>query len=192
MRTIWRGILAAGATVLVVGCSSTPTAEQEAAAVEDRKPDATTAKPGADTQPIGQKPVTGVDLTSKKPATGFAVLKDPNNILSKRSVYFDYDSFTVKDEFKSLVEAHARFLRDNPTAKMLIQGNTDERGSREYNLALGQKRADVVKQALMLLGAKEAQIESVSLGEEKPRCEDRTEACYGENRRGDMLYSGEF
>jgi peptidoglycan-associated lipoprotein len=76
--------------------------------------------------------------------------------------------------------------------KMLLQGNTDERGSREYNIALGQKRADVVKQALLLLGAKEAQIESVSLGEEKPRCTDASEDCYAENRRGDMLYSGEF
>ena len=124
--------------------------------------------------------------------SGIAALTDPNNILSKRSVFFDFDSYVIKQEARALVEAHARFLVQNPQMRMLIQGNTDERGSREYNLALGQKRADVVKQALMLLGAKEAQIESVSLGEEKPRCEDRTEACYGENRRGDMLYSGEF
>ena len=119
-------------------------------------------------------------------------LKDPNNILSKRSVFFDFDSYVIKQEARALVEAHARFLVQNPQMKMLIQGNTDERGSREYNLALGQKRADVVKQALLLLGAKEAQIESVSLGEEKPRCDDASEACYAENRRGDMLYSGEF
>ncbi len=82
-------------------------------------------------------------------------------------MFFDFDSYVIKSEAKPLVEAHARFLVQNPQMKMLIQGNTDERGSREYNLALGQKRADVVKQALMLLGAKEAQIESVSLGEEK-------------------------
>ena len=119
-------------------------------------------------------------------------LKDPNNILSKRSVFFDFDSFVIKPEARPLIEAHARFLVQNPQMNMLVQGNTDERGSREYNLALGQKRADVVKQALMLLGAKESQIESVSLGEEKPRCEDRTENCYAENRRGDMLYTGEF
>lgn len=124
--------------------------------------------------------------------SGIAALTDPNNILSKRSVFFDFDSYVIKQEARPLVEAHARFLVQNPQMRMLIQGNTDERGSREYNLALGQKRADVVKQALMLLGAQEAQVESVSLGEEKPRCEDRTEACYGENRRGDMLYSGEF
>ena len=124
--------------------------------------------------------------------SGIAALTDPNNILSKRSVFFDFDSYVIKQEARALVEAHARFLVQNPQMKMLIQGNTDERGSREYNLALGQKRADVVKQALLLLGAKEAQIESVSLGEEKPRCDDASEACYAENRRGDMLYSGEF
>jgi peptidoglycan-associated lipoprotein len=124
--------------------------------------------------------------------SGIAALTDPNNILSKRSVFFDFDSFVIKPEARPLIEAHARFLVQNPQMRMLIQGNTDERGSREYNLALGQKRADVVKQALMLLGAKEAQIESVSLGEEKPRCDAASEACYAENRRGDMLYSGEF
>ncbi len=124
--------------------------------------------------------------------SGIAALTDPNNILSKRSVFFDFDSFVIKAEAKPLVDAHARFLVQNPQMKMLIQGNTDERGSREYNLALGQKRADAVKQALLLLGAKEAQIESVSLGEEKPRCTDSSEACFAENRRGDMLYSGEF
>lgn len=109
-----------------------------------------------------------------------------------RVIYFDYDSFTVKPDYQGVVDQHARFLQANRGRSVSLEGHTDERGSREYNLALGQKRADVVKQALMLLGAKEAQIESVSLGEEKPRCEDRTEACYGENRRGDMLYSGEF
>jgi len=75
---------------------------------------------------------------------------------------------------------------------MLIQGNADERGSREYNLALGGKRSEAIKKALLLLGAKEDQVESVSLGEEKPRCTDATEECWAQNRRGDMLYSGEY
>jgi len=119
-------------------------------------------------------------------------LKDPKSPLSKRSILFDYDSYIVKDEYKPLVEHHARFLAKNGQMKMLIQGNADERGSREYNLALGQKRAEAVKKALQLLGAQEAQLESVSLGEEKPACMDQTEACWAQNRRGDMLYSGEF
>ena len=119
-------------------------------------------------------------------------LTDPKSILSKRSVYFDYDSFEVKAEFKDLVTAHAKFLAANSKFKMLIQGNTDDRGSREYNLALGQKRADAMKKMLILLGAREEQVESVSLGEEKPKNEGQSEAAWAENRRGDMLYSGEF
>ena len=119
-------------------------------------------------------------------------LTDPKSILSKRSVYFDYDKFDIKAEYKDLVAAHAKFLTNNRQFKMLIQGNTDERGSREYNLALGQKRADAVKKQLVLLGAREDQVESVSLGEEKPKNTAQNEAAWAENRRGDMLYSGEF
>jgi peptidoglycan-associated lipoprotein len=161
------------------GCGSQPAApEQAGAGVEDRSPSAvgTTA------------PVASV---SSDPY-GLAALKDPKSPLSKRSVYFDYDSFVVKDEYKTLLDHHAKFLVKNTQVKMLIQGNADERGSREYNLALGQKRAEAVKKALMLLGASEAQLESVSLGEEKPACMDQTDACWAQNRRGDMLYSGEF
>ena len=119
-------------------------------------------------------------------------LTDPQSILSRRSVFFDYDRFDVKDEYRELVTAHARFLSNNRQFKMLIQGNTDERGSREYNLALGQKRADAVKRMLVMLGVREDQVESVSLGEEKPRSEGHDEAAWAENRRSDMLYSGEF
>ena len=106
-------------------------------------------------------------------------------------MYFDYDSAIVKDEYKPLVTAHAQYLTRSRAAKMTIQGNTDERGSREYNLALGQRRADSVKQMLILLGAQEAQIESVSFGEEKPRATGRDEAAFSENRRSDILYQGE-
>ena len=167
-------VLPALLSLVLAACSSTGT--DTASQVEDRSAGA------------GVTTVTAGGTSG----SGIAALTDPNNILSKRSVFFDFDSYIIKSEAKPLVEAHARFLVQNPQMKMLIQGNTDERGSREYNLALGQKRADVVKQALMLLGAKEAQIESVSLGEEKPRCDAATEACFAENRRGDMLYSGEF
>ena len=107
-------------------------------------------------------------------------------------MFFDYDQFVIKDEFKPLVEAHARFLVGHPKMKMLIQGHADERGSREYNLALGQKRAEALKKMLALLGAKEDQLESVSLGEEKPRCAEHAESCWSQNRRDDMLYTGEF
>ncbi len=167
-------ILPALLSALLAACSSTSTPEN-GAQVEDRSGGGT-----------GVATVTTPGVSG----TGIAALTDPNNILSKRSVYFDFDSFVIKPEARPLVEAHGRFLVQNPQMKMLIQGNTDERGSREYNLALGQKRADAVKQALLLLGAKETQIESVSLGEEKPNCTESNEACYTQNRRGDMLYSG--
>ena len=172
-----RLLLSASLITLAVlaGCSSQPAApEQDGAGVESRNPNAVT------TAPVSSDPY------------GLAALKDPKSPLAKRSVYFDYDSYVVKDEFKSLLEHHAKFLAKNGEMKMLIQGNADERGSREYNLALGQKRAEAVKKALMLLGVKEAQLESVSLGEEKPVCTDATETCWAQNRRGDMLYSGEF
>jgi len=162
-------------------------------ATEEQKPAATApveGKPGApqevQTQPV--KPVT----PGKPGASPFAALKDPSNILSKRSVYFEFDKFDVKPEFRPLVEAHAKFLRENPSAKMLIQGNADERGSREYNVGLGQRRSDAVKKMLTLLGAREDQIEAVSLGEEKPSCAEHTEDCWAKNRRDDMLYSGEY
>ncbi|NWG30539.1 MAG: peptidoglycan-associated lipoprotein Pal [Rhodocyclaceae bacterium] len=166
---------------LLVGCGSQPPApEQAGAGVEDRTP-------GAVTTP-GVTPVTA----GQPNAYDIAALKDPKSPLSKRSIYFDFDSYVVKDEYQTLLNHHAQFLIKNPQMKMLIQGNADERGSREYNLALGQKRAEAIKKALMLLGVKEAQLESVSLGEEKPVCTESTESCWAQNRRGDMLYSGEF
>ena len=169
------------AAALAAGCATTPE-QQPPASVEERA-----AKPPA---PVETKPIARVDLTSK-PAPG-SPLKDPNNILSRRSIYYDFDKFDIKDEFRPLVEAHAKYLRENPGAKMLIQGNADERGSREYNVGLGQRRSDSVKRALTILGAKENQLESVSLGEEKPVCTEHAEDCWAKNRRGDMLYSGEY
>jgi peptidoglycan-associated lipoprotein len=183
MRAALIAILAAG-SLFVGACSTTSEDTQAGAGVESRTPGS-----GAD----AQKPrVATVDLTSKPAGSSMSPLKDPNNILSKRSIYYDFDKFDVKDEYRPLVEAHAKYLRENPGAKMLIQGNTDERGSREYNVALGQRRADGVKKMLLLLGAKDAQIESVSLGEEKPKADGSTESAWAQNRRSDMLYGGEF
>ncbi len=162
--------------LLIAGCSSTPDApEQGGAPVEGRDGSIATVNAGS------------VDAT-RLPKE----LTDPNNILSKRSIYFDYDKYDVKAEYKDLVSAHAKFLSKNRQFKVLIQGNTDDRGSREYNLALGQKRADAVKKMLTLLGATEDQVESVSLGEEKPKNEGQGEAAWAENRRGDILYKGEY
>ncbi len=124
-------------------------------------------------------------------SSGFHPLNDPGSILSQRSIYFKFDSYQVSNEYRSLAIAHAQYLRDNPGAQVILQGNTDDRGSREYNLALGQRRADSVKNIMTLSGARPAQIESVSLGEEKPRAYGNDESAWTENRRTDIIYRGE-
>lgn len=106
----------------------------------------------------------------------------------KTEVFFDFDKYDIKDEYKPVVEGHAKFLVANPNRSILVQGNTDERGGREYNIALGQKRAEAVRKALSLLGVKEAQVEAVSLGKDKPRATGSDEASWAQNRRADIIY----
>lgn len=120
--------------------------------------------------------------------TGSDPLNDPKGVLAKRSVYFDFDSYIVKDEFKPVVEAHAKYLGANKGRKIVIQGNTDERGGREYNLALGQKRAEAVRKSLSVLGVVDTQMEAVSFGKEKPKAQGSDEAAWAENRRADIAY----
>ncbi len=118
-------------------------------------------------------------------------LTDPNNILSKRSLYFDYDKYAVKTEYQDLIAAHAKLLAEHPNMSISIQGNADERGSREYNLALGQKRAVAVKMALSIHGVTDKQMETVSFGQEKPKATGHDEASWSQNRRADIVYQGE-
>jgi len=114
-----------------------------------------------------------------------------NPLLSQRSVYYDFDSAVLKDEYKKIVTAHAENLAAHPSLQVEIQGNCDERGSREYNLALGQRRADGVKKMMLLLGAKDGQITTVSFGKEKPRAMGHNEEAWQQNRRSDIVYQGE-
>jgi peptidoglycan-associated lipoprotein len=167
------------AALLLAACSSTPTSN---APVEDRAATASAvpAPPTANATPTAQ--ITTVSVNP---------LKDPNNILSKRNVYFDFDSYAVKDEFKPLVTAHANYLATNKSAHMTVQGNADERGTHEYNLALGQRRAEAVKKTMTLLGATDAQVDTVSFGKEKPRNAGHDESAWAENRRDDIVYRGE-
>jgi peptidoglycan-associated lipoprotein len=157
---------------LIVGCSSTPIDETAGAPVESRS--------GS-----GVTPVTAGGLDSRGLPKE---LTDPKSVLSQRSIYFDLDKYEVKAEYQDVVAAHAKYLVANKGFKVLLQGNTDERGSREYNLSLGQKRSDAVKRSLIVLGAKEEQIESVSLGEEKPKNPGHDEGAWADNRRADILY----
>jgi peptidoglycan-associated lipoprotein len=105
-----------------------------------------------------------------------------------RVVYFDYDSFAIRSEFQSVIDAHARYIKSDKNRKVAIEGHTDERGGREYNIALGQKRAEAVRRALTLLGVAESQIEAVSFGKEKPAAVGSTEAAMEKNRRAEISY----
>ncbi len=185
MRKLLTAVIVAA---FLTGCTTQPTQQ---APVEERVPGSAQAGvPGAATSGVPGSGVTGAP-TGPGAGVPSSALRDPNNILSKRSVYFEYDSFTVSEQYKPLIEAHARYLVANRNARMTMQGNTDERGSREYNIALGQKRADAVRRMLTLLGAQDAQIETVSLGKEKPKNPGHDEAAWAENRRADMVYAGE-
>lgn len=189
MRLLWTTLI----SLALAACAATQTPDtQPPAGVEERAPGAT--QPGGPgTQAVPSKPVTGVDLTGVKPAAGAAnPLTDPASLLSTRSIYYDFDKYDIKDDYKPVIEAHARYLREHGGTKMLIQGNTDERGSREYNIALGQRRSEGVKRMLLLLGAREEQVEAVSLGEEKPKETGHNEEAWARNRRSDMLYPGEY
>ncbi len=175
-------VFAAAMISLLAGCA-TPTPEKTP--VEERTVTATT--PGG----AGTSGTTGAGVTGTAMGAQGNPLHDPHSILSKRSVYFDFDSYAVKDDFKPLIEAHAKYLQTTRTARMTIQGNCDERGSREYNIALGQRRADAVKRMMLVLGATDAQIETVSFGKEKPKNPGHDEAAWAENRRDDIVYAGE-
>ncbi|MCX7213929.1 MAG: peptidoglycan-associated lipoprotein Pal [Burkholderiales bacterium] len=189
-RLIYR-IAVAAAALSIAACSSSIKLD-DPAPVEDRSnmPADGSAAAGAgagagsaSTNPAGSsRPVAQVTLDAKDP------LQDPNNPLSRRSIYFDFDSFAIKDEYRSTLDAHAKYLTGNRAKKVVIQGNTDERGSREYNLALGQRRAEAVRRALIALGVSESQLEAVSLGEEKARSGANDDAALAENRRADLVY----
>lgn len=122
------------------------------------------------------------------PMVGVDPLNDPASILAKRSVYYPFDVSAVQDADKPAVAAHAKYLSEHPDRKVRVEGNADERGSNEYNLALGQRRADGVKKMLELGGAKASQIEAASYGEEKPKATGHDEASWSQNRRSDIKY----
>jgi peptidoglycan-associated lipoprotein len=166
--------------ILAAACSSNETKKE--APVSDRSSTATpstTSNSASTATPTTPSNIAGNPLT------------DPNNILSKRSVYFDFDSNAVKDEYRGLIQAHSHYLNDHRDAHIRIEGNCDERGSREYNLALGQRRAEAVKKVMTVLGVADQRIETVSFGEEKPVATGQDESAWAQNRRADIRYVGE-
>ncbi|MBS0509003.1 MAG: peptidoglycan-associated lipoprotein Pal [Proteobacteria bacterium] len=162
---------------LMAGCSSG--VKLDDVPVEDKGATSTTG--GAGAGGAGQSGVAPVDLTQSNRDAG-----GPVGVA--RIIYFDFDSYTVKPEFQSLLEAHARYLKASSARKVMLEGHTDERGGREYNLALGQKRAEAVRRALALLGVPDAQMEAVSYGKEKPAVQGNNESAFAQNRRVELSY----
>ena len=169
---------------LVAACSSDPVKDTSSAPADTprvvRSYPAAPSPPAAATAPATQ-PAT-------RPRADADAINDPQSTLARRTVYYDYDSADIRDEYKPMIRAHAGYLTANRGAKVRIEGNCDERGSREYNLALGQRRADGVKAALKLLGTADAQIETVSWGEEKPAAAGHDESAWAKNRHSDIFY----
>lgn len=192
MMQATRSTLAVSLTALslvLAGCASS-TKLDTPAPVESRTPSGTTGSaggstagggtgPGGTAGSAGQSGVASVDLSKAGGPSANANLP--------RVVYFDYDSYVVKDEFRPTVEANAKMLSANRTRKLTIEGHTDERGGREYNLALGQKRAEAVSRAMALLGASESQLEAVSFGKERPAVQGNDESAYAKNRRAELV-----
>lgn len=170
-------LLVITASLLLAACSSHNTKKDSAqtgARVEDR---------GA----AGANGAASQGLADQNGANGGA-LNDPNSPLAVRVIYFDYDSANIRADFNDTIAAHAAYLAANPNTVVTIEGHTDERGSREYNLALGERRSLAVRKQLVLLGAAAGQIKTVSYGEERPAVDGHDEAAYGKNRRAELVY----
>ncbi|MEJ8837483.1 peptidoglycan-associated lipoprotein Pal [Ramlibacter sp. AN1133] len=177
-----RVFLAVALAAALAGCASG--VKLDDVPVEDKQGTAvTTPTPGTGTTPStgATSRVEPVDATR-----GATDIAGPNGV--GRIVYFDYDSNVIKPEFQNVIEAHARFLKANGSRHVVIEGHTDERGGREYNLALGQRRSEAVRRALELLGVKDSQVEAVSFGKEKPAVPGNDETAFARNRRAEIAY----
>jgi len=168
-------LIAAVSSAFLAGCASNVKLDDKPAPVESRTTSGTGSGSGASSNGTSPNKVASVDLTKSASATELA-----------KVVYFDYDSFVVKDEFRPVVEAQAKLLSADRSKKLSIEGHTDERGGSEYNLALGQKRAESVAKALKLLGVNDGQVEAVSFGKERPAVQGSDEAAWAKNRRAEL------
>jgi peptidoglycan-associated lipoprotein len=162
----------------MAGCSSVPLNDVP---VEDRTAAAVGPGTGGGGSGTAQSQVTPVVVGESAGSVG-----GPANVA--RIIYFDYDSNAIKPQFQTLIEAHARFLKANNGRRVVVEGHTDERGGREYNLALGQRRAEAVRRAFNLLGVADAQLEAVSFGKEKPAVPGMDENAWAQNRRAEIVY----
>jgi peptidoglycan-associated lipoprotein len=181
-------VCACTAVAMLAGCETTKLPVTAAAApVQSTAPVAPPPKAApAAPAPAPQSKVEPVDTAKEAAARAAAAAAAAKALPAQRVVYFDFDSFVIKDDFKPLVDSFAKVLTVNPSQKLVIEGHTDERGGREYNLALGQKRAEAVVKSLTLLGADGQRLEAVSFGEERPAEQGSTETAWSKNRRAEL------
>ncbi len=171
-------------TIFVIsGCASKGT--QEDTAADEALAIETPTEEGSTSSPIGTE---ASGALGESTAENMNV--DPGNSLrDEKIIYFDYDSSQLEETTRAIIDAHADYLLNNPDLQVTLEGHADERGSREYNLALGEKRANVVKRALMIKGVQKSQINSISFGEEKPQVDNHTEEAWSSNRRAVFVYA---
>jgi peptidoglycan-associated lipoprotein len=168
------------AAALLAGCASPVKLDNPSDVPVETRNTAPGANPNANANAADQSSVASVDLSKSEAAAALAKIP--------KTIYFDFDSFVVKDEYKPVVEANAKALSADKSRHVTVEGHTDERGGREYNLALGQKRAEAVAKSLALLGAPASQVEAVSFGKERPAVEGHDEAAWAKNRRAELAY----
>lgn len=174
MNTALRLIAIVTLAALMAACARQTTPE----------PEPTTPEP----PPVERQPVE-TDRLDPRDFTDVRNLDNPDSLLSQRVIYFEFDRSNVRAQFRPIIEAHAQYMRANPSARVILEGHADERGSREYNLGLGERRGNAVSEAVEANGGADRQIEVVSYGEERPVCRDSNEDCWQRNRRVEIVYT---
>ncbi|MDT8438901.1 MAG: peptidoglycan-associated lipoprotein Pal [Wenzhouxiangellaceae bacterium] len=177
MKSVFRLTAALTLLALLAACGSQPTREVPS------EPDPGTGLPDRPSQPIETDRIDPANFADSRN------LENPDSVLSQREIYFEFDRSDVRAEYLPILRAHAAYLRANSSARMLLEGHADERGSREYNLGLGERRGNAVLELMLADGAAERQIEVVSYGEERPVCRQTSEACWERNRRVEIVYT---
>lgn len=184
MSTIRNSLLLLLATVMLAACSSQPMRDAD----DDAAARAAAEQAAAEARAEEQRRAEAEALAAQERLRADP-LNDPNSVLAQRVIYFDFDRYEVKPEFMAVVQAHAQYLAQNPNVRVTLEGHTDERGSREYNIGLGNRRAQAVRRLLMFHGVAESQISTVSYGEEQPAAMGQNEQAWMRNRRVEIDYS---
>jgi peptidoglycan-associated lipoprotein len=177
--------------LVLLGCGTSGEVQEEAAAGAATTATTGEAGAGAETSGVGTGAAATGEAVTAPAEAGFTgdPLDDPNSLLAKRVIYFDFDKSEIKGEFRDIIQAHAEYLASHPDVSITLEGHTDERGTREYNIALGERRAQAVQRMLTLQGVAASQIRTVSYGEERPAALGHDEDAWALNRRAEFIYN---